>query len=166
MKNLFQFAPGVRKRLAVGLALALVVLLLDQVSKVMILRHFESGAEGRVTVLPVLDFVLTWNRGVSFSLAANLGDANRVIFGVLAVAVSAALILWMARGARRPALIGLGMVVGGALGNALDRIRFGAVEDFLYLHVGAFDWWPVFNVGDSAICVGAGFLILDSLLDR
>jgi signal peptidase II len=62
--------------------------------------------------------------------------------------------------------VALGLVTGGAIGNCIDRARFGAVEDFIYVHIGAFDWWPVFNVADSAICVGAAVMVFDSLFDR
>jgi len=76
------------------------------------------------------------------------------------------LVRWMAHTTARLQLLALGLVVGGALGNVIDRLRYGAVVDFLYFHVGAFNWWPAFNVADSAICVGAVLLVFDSLFAK
>jgi signal peptidase II len=160
------FAAGALKRLVVALALAALVMLLDQISKRFVIAHWPDIRYARVPVLPFIDFTMAWNRGVSFSLGSNLGAYDRVIFALLALAVCAGLLVWIAKGVRPLVLIALGMVVGGALGNSLDRLRFGAVEDFIYVHIGAFDWWPVFNLADSAICVGAGLMIFDSLFDR
>ena len=163
-----------RKSLLFGLVIAIVVALLDQVSKWSILAAFRpEGVVGtpfssamRVPVLPVLDFVLTWNRGVSFGMGNNGGGYNVLFFTGLAVIIGAFLISWMAKTGDRLVLVALGLVVGGALGNVVDRLRFGAVVDFLYVHVGAFDWWPVFNVADSAVCIGAGLLVFDSLFAK
>lgn len=157
---------GARRRLAFGLGLAVLVMLLDQLSKIWVLAIWAAAASRRVPLLSFLDLSLNWNRGVSFSLGSHLGPSDRFLFLALSLAVCAGLIVWMAKGARPLVLAGLGLVVGGALGNALDRLRFGAVEDFLYVHIGAFDWWPVFNLADSAICVGAALLVFDSLFDR
>jgi signal peptidase II len=163
--TLLKFEPGVVRRLALGLPIALLAVFLDQLSKWYVLTQVPEAREGRVPELPFLDFVTTWNHGVSFSMGNHLAH-DRLIFGALALLVSAALVLWMAKGAKPLILVGLGLVTGGALGNSIDRVRFGAVEDFLYFHVGAFDWWPVFNVADSAICVGAALMVFDSLFDR
>ena len=106
---------------------------------------------------------MAWNRGVSFGMGNNSGGWNVVVFTAVAAVVGGMLVAWMARTSNRLILVALGLVVGGAIGNVIDRVRFGAVVDFLYVHIGAFDWWPAFNVADSAICVGAGLLIFDSL---
>jgi signal peptidase II len=164
MKRL-TFAPGVFRRLAIGLPIAALALFLDQLTKRLVLTELPEARDGRVPELPFLDFVVSWNHGVSFSMASHLNH-DRLIFVALALIVSAALVLWMASGAKTLVLIGLGLVTGGALGNSIDRVRFGAVEDFLYFHVAAFDWWPVFNLADSAICVGAALMVFDSLFDR
>jgi len=160
-----QLAPGAARRVTAGLVIAIITILADQLSKWEVLVNWPEARESNVPVLSFIDLVLRWNRGVSFSIGNNIGDYDRVIFAALALAVCAGLVLWMARGAK-PLIVGaLGLVVGGALGNTLDRVRHGAVEDFIYVHIGAFDWWPVFNVGDSAICVGAALMIFDSLFD-
>jgi len=160
-----KFEPGVARRLSIGLPVAVLAIILDQLSKWAILHHLPEAREGRVPVLPIIDFVLSWNRGVSFSMGTGT-DYDRYIFAILAVAVSAALVFWMARGAKTLILIALGLVAGGAVGNFMDRVRFGAVEDFIYAHAGPLAFPAIFNVADSAICVGAALMVFDSLFDR
>lgn len=165
---------AMRKSVFFGLGVALVVAVLDQLSKWSILVAFRpEGVTGtpfssylRIDVLPILDFVLTWNRGVSFGMGNGNGDYNVLFFSGLAVIIGAMLVSWMAKTTDRLVLTSLGLIVGGAIGNVVDRLRFGAVVDFLYVHIGAFDWWPVFNVADSAVCVGAGLLVFDSLFAK
>jgi signal peptidase II len=160
-----KFEPGVVRRLAIGLPIAVAVMVLDQLSKKLILTELPEAREGRVPVLPFLDFVVTWNHGVSFSMGTGT-NYDRLIFALLAVVVSIALVLWMARGAKPLILVALGLVAGGAVGNCIDRVRFGAVEDFIYAHAGTLAFPAVFNVADSAICVGAALMVFDSLFDR
>jgi len=160
-----KFEPGIGKRLAIGLPIAALTIFLDQLSKWLVLHHLPEARDGRVSVMPFIDFVVTWNHGVSFSMGTGT-QYDRLIFAVLAVAVSAALVLWMAKGAKLLILISLGMVAGGAVGNCFDRVRFGAVEDFIYAHAGTLAFPAVFNVADSAICVGAALMVFDSLFDR
>ncbi len=163
-----------RKSVLFGLGVAVVVALLDQFSKWKILVAFRpDGVTGtpfssflRIDVLPILDFVLTWNRGVSFGMGNDAGGYNVLFFTGLAVIIGAMLVAWMARTTDRLVLLSLGLIVGGAIGNVIDRLRFGAVVDFLYVHIGAFDWWPVFNVADSAVCIGAALLVFDSLFAK
>lgn len=167
-------APGSAKGLRFGMSVAVLVAILDQLSKWSILAAFRPpgvvetpfAALGRINALPFLDFVLTWNRGVSFGISNNHGPYNALLFTLLAAVIGLFLVGWMGRTANRLVLLALGLVVGGAIGNVVDRLRFGAVVDFLYVHIGAFDWWPAFNVADSAICVGAGLLVFDSLFGK
>ena len=163
--NLLKFEPGARRRLAIGLPIALLSILLDQASKWAILHKMPEAREGRVEVLPFIDFVVSWNRGVSFSMGTGT-NYDRSIFAILAIVVSAALVLWMARGAKTLVVVALGMVAGGAVGNFIDRVRYGAVEDFIYAHAGTLAFPAVFNVADSAISVGAALMVFDSLFDR
>lgn len=158
------------QRVRRGLALALIVAIADQTSKAAILDLFrppDAGDSlftgGRVTVAPFLDFVLSWNSGISFGLGNTHGAYNAWIFTAVALAIGMVMVGWMAKAESRLSLVTMGLVVGGALGNVVDRLRFGAVVDFLYVHIGGFDWWPAFNLADSAICVGALLLVLDSL---
>ncbi len=161
--------PSVLRRLSLGLVLALVVIAIDQWSKFGIQQafHWPDGVdENRLYVLPVLDFVLTWNRGVSYSLGATLGSSGPLVFIVLSSVIVVALVAWMMKSRGNWVLFALGMVVGGALSNLVDRIRFGAVEDFLYLHIGSFACFGVFNLADSAISVGAVVLVFESLFTK
>jgi len=160
-----KFEPGVIRRLSIGLPILVLAAVLDQLSKWAVLHHLPEAGDGRVPVLPFLDFVVTWNHGVSFSMGTGT-HYDRQFFAVLAVVVSAALVLWMAKGAKLLILISLGMIAGGAVGNCIDRVRFGAVEDFIYAHAGTLAFPAVFNVADSAICVGAALMVFDSLFDR
>ena len=166
--------PLVRKSLIFGLVIAAVVTLVDQLSKWSLLSAFRPAgvsetpfaALNAVRALPFIDLVLTWNRGVSFGMGNTNGAWNAVLFTVLALFIGAMLVRWMAQTTARLQLLALGLVVGGALGNVIDRLRYGAVVDFLYFHVGAFNWWPAFNIADSAICVGAVLLVFDSLFAK
>ena len=144
---------------------AVAVLLLDQLSKIWVLDGLQLAARGTTPVItPWLRFNLVWNRGFSFGLLARVDVAR---WGLLAfsVAVALGLALW-ARGLRRPLpALGIGLIIGGALGNAADRLRLGAVVDFIDISgVGFFPW--IFNVADSAITVGVVLLLLDSLVAR
>ena len=155
--------------LALGLAVAAVAALLDQVSKLWVLQYFgEAGCANRMMpVTSFFDFVLTCNRGVSFGFFNQPGQPalGFWIFSVLATLVVIALVVWLFR-VRSPLLaVAIGLVIGGAIGNVVDRLRLGAVVDFLYFHVGAW-YWPAFNLADSAICLGVAAMLLDGLLLR
>ena len=142
--------------LPLGFSLAALVVLLDQASKWAVLAWLAEP----VRVTPFFNLVLVWNRGVSFGMLAGAG-VPWVLSG-LALAVVVALTVWLRRTDSVPVGVGLGLVIGGALGNVIDRIRFGAVVDFLDFH--AMGWhWPAFNVADSAICLGAVVLLADGL---
>lgn len=144
------------------LPLSLAVIVADQASKAWILHHFSLFE--RVHLLPVLDVILTYNTGAAFSMLADAAGWQRWVFVCLALAVSVTLVLWLRRlAAATQALIacGLALIVGGALGNMLDRLRLGHVIDFIHAHWGA-HYFPAFNVADSAITVGAGLLLLDA----
>jgi len=151
------------RRLASGLGVAAALVGLDQVTKALVLDHF-LGRPGpaRDEVLPVFDLVLTFNRGVSFGMFGGDGDWQVAAFTTLAVVVSVVLAVWMARSPDRVLRAGLGLIVGGAIGNAIDRVRFGAVVDFIDLHAAGWHW-PAFNVADAAITVGAVVLLWDAL---
>jgi signal peptidase II len=147
------------------LPLSLGVLTLDQVTKAWIERHYELFEA--TPVLPVLDITRLHNTGAAFSFLAGAGGWQRWFFTVLALAISVALVLWLRRISSRaePVLAtGLALVLGGALGNAWDRIEHGFVIDFIHVHWGD-AYFPAFNVADSAITVGAALLLLDALLE-
>ena len=152
-----------------GLAVAALVALFDQLSKLWVLRYFgETGcANHLVPVTSFFDFVLTCNRGVSFGMFNQPGEPalGFWVFSVLATVVVLALVVWLFRVRSAFLAIAIGLVVGGAIGNVFDRLRLGAVIDFLYFHAGAW-YWPAFNLADSAICLGVAAMLLDGLLLR
>jgi len=147
------------------LPLAVAVIVLDQASKAWILHHFLLFE--RVHLLPVLDVILTYNTGAAFSMLASADGWQRWLFVALALGVSGMLIVWLRRlAAATQGLVacGLALIVGGALGNMIDRLRLGHVIDFIHAHWGT-HYFPAFNVADSAITVGAGLLLLDAWLE-
>lgn len=147
--------------LRAGLFLAILVLFLDQVSKLAILEWVRPPAAG-ISLTGFLAIVLVWNRGMSFGLF-NVGDPLVPwILGAVAIAVSIGLVWWLARAQRWLVIAGLGLVLGGAIGNLVDRLLYGAVVDFVLLHAGRWQW-PAFNLADSAITLGVLALLWDSL---
>jgi len=147
------------------LMLSALVVIADQVSKAWIVRHFAEFEF--VSLLPILDITRMHNVGAAFSFLASASGWQRWLFIALAVAVSIGIIVWMLRLQRNAhALLscGLALVLGGAVGNVIDRIRLGHVVDFIHFHWGR-AYFPAFNVADSAITVGAACLLLDALLE-
>lgn len=142
--------------------LAALVILLDQLAKHWILYVYDLPAKVSTPIAGPFSLTMVWNRGVSFGLFRADADLVRWLLTLFSIVVAIVLAVWVRR-VDRPLLgIGLGLVIGGAIGNAIDRIRFGAVVDFLdFQRLGFFPW--VFNVADSAITVGVVFLLLDSM---
>jgi signal peptidase II len=152
----------VSRRLA-GILLALVVLAADQGSKYWVL-HGAQLTDGHVlTLLPVLNFVLVWNHGITFGMFMTHGNAGRIVLAGVALCVVAALLAWLWRAERWLTTLAIGAIAGGAVGNVADRLQYGAVVDFIQAHIGPYSWY-VFNVGDSAIVCGVAVLMLESLL--
>jgi signal peptidase II len=153
--------------LARGLAVAVVVAILDQLSKAAILAHFAGRAVDGERITPFFNLVLTYNRGVSFGLfnpgAAGGAGLNALVFSLAAAAIVAGLVYWLRRVSSPLLAVAIGLIVGGAVGNVADRIRLGAVVDFLDFHIDLWHW-PAFNLADSAICVGVAAMLLDGLL--
>lgn len=146
------------------LRLSVLVIVLDQLSKFWVLTTLAPGQ--KVAVIPDFFYwTLAFNTGAAFSFLADSGGWQRWLFTALALAISAVLLVWLKRtrlGDWRTALP-LALVLGGALGNVIDRIRLGHVTDFILVYFG--DWaYPAFNVADSAVCVGAVLLIVFSVL--
>jgi lipoprotein signal peptidase len=152
--------------LRLGLPIAAGILAADQASKWWILEVARLPEVGHIPVLEAgpfgLDLTMVWNRGVTFGLLSGEGAWNHVILAALAAAIAVFLLRWMARAENRLTAVALGAVVGGAIGNVIDRIRFGAVVDFVDTH--AWGWhWYVFNVADAAIVCGVTALVADAL---
>lgn len=143
------------------LALAALVALLDQASKWWVLQQLQPGEV--LPVLPFFNLVLTFNEGAAFSFLSDAGGWQRWLFIGLTVIVSAGLVIWILRLHRGEKWLagGLSLVLGGALGNLVDRVRFGRVTDFLDFHWQGWHW-PAFNLADSAITVGVVILLLSS----
>ena len=144
--------------------LTLAVIVTDQWTKWLVMQNFSLFES--VAVLPVLDLVRLHNEGAAFSFLSTASGWQRWLFTAVGIGVSAGLAVWLARlparGQHRLAAA-LALIMGGALGNVIDRIRFGHVVDFIHVHYQQW-YYPAFNVADSAITIGAGLLILDSLL--
>ncbi|GAA0201288.1 signal peptidase II [Brevundimonas nasdae] len=144
--------------------MAIVVVLLDQISKAWIISGLQLQEIGRVPVIrPILNFSWVENTGVSFGLFS--GGEARWGLSIFSIIVSIALGWWALKSQRRLLIAAIGLVMGGAIGNAIDRVRFGYVVDFIdFSGTGVFPW--VFNVADSAITIGVVLLILDTLLSE
>ena len=156
-----------RPRLLPGAIAAVLTLALDQASKLWLLFVFDIAGRGTVRVTPFFDLVLAMNTGISFGWLQS--DSQLVQGGLMVVKAGAviALGIWMARSRAPLATIGLGLIIGGAVGNAIDRLAYGAVVDFALFHLqiaGNTYYWYVFNVADTAIVAGVAALLYDSLL--
>jgi lipoprotein signal peptidase len=152
--------------IARGLAVAATVALLDQISKAWVLHFFgESGcAVHHFPVMRFFDLVLTCNTGVSFGLFSRSGLGS-LVFAVVGAAIIVMLLFWLSRVRGNLMAVALGLVIGGAVGNVIDRLRFDGVVDFLYFHAGSWGW-PAFNLADAAICLGVASILLDGMLSR
>ena len=134
------------------------MLVADQLTKHLVLTRLD----GPIEVTGFFNLVLVWNPGISFGMLGRLGAWGPWLLIGFAVAIAVALAFWLLRESRPLTRLALGLVLGGAIGNAIDRLRFGAVVDFLDFHALGYHW-PAFNVSDSSIVVGAGLLVLEGL---
>jgi signal peptidase II len=145
-----------------GVTVAVLVFGLDQLTKWAALYVLDLP-DRPIVVTPFLNLVMVWNRGVSFGMLNSAGALAPWLLSGLALAVVIELLVWLRRTEHWLNAIGIGLVIGGALGNVVDRLRYGAVVDFLDFHAAGYHW-PAFNVADAAICIGAGVIVLDGLL--
>jgi signal peptidase II len=150
-----------------GLITALAAVVADQASKLWLLFVYDLGGRQPVAVTPFLDLVLVWNRGISYGLFQQDGPIGQ--WALLAVKIVAVVLLWawLARSGLRLTAVSLGLIIGGALGNAIDRFSYGAVADFVLLHLTTATWsfnWYVFNLADVAIVAGVAGLLYESIL--
>jgi signal peptidase II len=145
-----------------GLLLAAAILAADQFTKTLVLNFLNSQVGTPYTVTPFLDLVLTLNRGISYGLFPQDSDAGRWFLIVLKLTVAVVFIAWLVQTRSRWVALGLALLIGGAVGNAIDRVLYGAVIDFVSLH--AYGWyWYVFNLADMAIVAGVAALLYDAL---
>ena len=145
------------------IALAIAVLAADQLAKAAILATFVPGQE--LPLLPFFSLVLAFNRGAAFSFLAGADGWQRWLFTAIAIAASVFIVWLLRRGGSRLYLLGLALILGGALGNLVDRLWLGQVVDFVLVHWRGWSF-PAFNLADSAITAGAALLIVDSFRQR
>lgn len=146
-----------------GLAALVATLVLDQVSKSWLYRHTDLVLTQPWRLGSHAELVVVWNKGVSYGLFQQEGGIGRWLLVALSLAAVVGLGVWMTRTGSRLLGTALGLIAGGALGNAIDRATYGAVFDFVHLHAGAWSWY-VFNIADAAIVAGVVGLVLDSVM--
>ncbi|MBR0794611.1 signal peptidase II [Bradyrhizobium jicamae] len=153
--------------LRAGLFAAIATLIADQASKLWLLHILDIAHRGAVRVTPFFDLVLERNPGISFGLLQSESPVAQILLMAVKAAAVIALAVWMARSRTWLATIALGLIIGGAIGNGIDRLAYGAVVDFALLHIeigGKVYYWYVFNVADTAIVAGVAALLYDSFL--
>ncbi len=148
---------------ALGGVVALAVVLVDQIVKAGVLAYSARADVDATPLTPFLDLALRWNRGISFSMFARDSASSQFALVALTSAVTGLLTMWLLRSRTPLPAIGLGSIIGGAIGNAIDRVAHGAVVDYLDLHAFGRHFF-VFNVADAAINIGVALLILDMAL--
>ena len=152
------------RRSALGFSVALAVFLLEQVTKWIVLGPLDLRNVLQIEILPIFNLTYTENHGISLGLFQASSDAMRWVLVIGTSLVAAGVAYWIAREERRWDQVALGMVLGGALGTILDRVRHGYVVDFADLHFGEFRPFFIFNVADAAISIGVAILLLRSFL--
>jgi signal peptidase II len=158
-------ASAPHRYVALGLGIAALVIVIDQATKWWLLQTMQQNDGRFIDITDFFDIVLVRNRGVSFGMFNNDASLNGVLFSLLAAVIVVVLLVWLRRAANSLIGMAIGLVIGGALGNVVDRLRLGSVVDFLDFHLGIWHF-PAFNVADSAICVGVALMVIDGLLTR
>jgi len=146
-----------------GFLIALVSLILDQANKLWLLFVYDIAARQPLHVTPFFDIVYARNPGISYSLLRANTDLGRWVLLASTFAATIFIAVWLWRAKTKIVAAGLGLIVGGALGNELDRLFLGAVSDFYYFHIGSFSWY-IFNVADCAIVLGVALLLYDAFI--
>ena len=151
---------------ALGFTAAAITSVLDQASKLWLLNMFGLADRGVVEVMPFVELVLTWNTGISYGWFQQEGPFGQGALLALKVVAVALLWIWLAKASSRLSAVALGLIIGGAIGNGIDRLAYGAVADFMLLHMETPTWrfnWYVFNLADVAIVAGVIGLLYESL---
>lgn len=149
-----------KKLFLIGTLVALTVTFLDLLSKTQVFSFI--GNERQIEVFSFFSLVKVWNSGVSFGMFSSL-ENSQLIFSILQGGIGFGLFFWLYRNEKLHFAYALGLIIGGAFGNAIDRIQNGAVADFLDFHIGNYHW-PAFNLADSCVFIGVAILLLDDLL--
>lgn len=151
---------------ALGLSAAALAFALDQGSKLWLLHGFDIGARQLpIPLAPFFDLTMAWNKGVSYSWFTADSRLGWAMLVAVTLAATGFLSVWMWRATTALTAASLGLIVGGALGNLVDRLAYGAVADFFHFHVGQFSWY-VFNIADVAIVAGVAGLLYESFIRR
>jgi signal peptidase II len=156
-------AKGLTWPARIGFAAALATLVLDQATKLYALFVYDLPVREPVELTPFLNLIVVWNRGISYGLFQQHTDLGRWVLIVISILASIGLGIWIRRTTGRLLAASLGLIAGGAIGNVIDRLAYGAVFDFLQLHWGSWSWY-VFNVADAAIVAGVVGLLYDSFV--
>lgn len=151
------------KPFAAGLLALVLTLVADQASKLYLLFVYDLPLHDPLSLGPFVTLTVVWNRGISYGLFQQGTEFGRWALVAVAAVSTIALGIWMARAANRLLAVSLGLILGGAIGNAIDRIAYGAVFDFVHLHAGEWSWY-VFNIADAAIVFGVIGLIWDAFV--
>lgn len=138
----------------------LIAIILDQVSKFLVLQNLTPGEQ--ISVFPCFNLYLVFNKGVSFSILAGDSPYMPWILSACAIVICLCIVRWMMKETDKVLLFGLALILGGAIANVIDRLRFGSVVDFLDFYIGTYHW-PAFNIADSCICIGAALVLYHSL---
>ncbi len=156
--------PPPTRHFYLGLVLALVIFIADQASKFALVDLLVEKGNAGIDVLPFFKLEMVWNQGNSFGMFSDSGEMRKYLLIGMALAITALMVGWMWRAQTRLLTTALAFVIGGAIGNVIDRFRWGAVADFFYFHHG--EWfWPAFNIADSAIFIGVVLLCWESIVN-
>lgn len=150
-----------------GLVVAVAALIADQATKLWLLYVYDLGSRGSVPVIPFFDLVLVWNKGISYGLFPQEATLGQWLLLAVKLAAVAVMWVWLARANSRLIAVALGLIIGGAAGNAVDRAVHGAVVDFVLFKLtplGIDFYWYVFNLADAAIVAGVALVLYDSLV--
>ncbi|MCP4394077.1 MAG: signal peptidase II [Alphaproteobacteria bacterium] len=147
----------------IGLIVAFIATLIDQITKWWFMEVFLKPPTNYVHIMPSLNIVKAWNKGISFSMFSSEGDVGRWVLVALSLSITIWLLTWLRKEKDKYTLVALGLIIGGAVGNMIDRIRIGAVADFIDVYYGTYHW-PAFNGADSFIFIGAAIILISSFV--
>jgi len=142
------------------LILALVIIFIDQYTKVYFIELFTQDVNQGIKVLPILNFVYAWNQGISFGMFDGFNYSN-IIFTCLSIIITFVIMIMMFKNDSTIYSISYSLIIGGAVGNIIDRLNYSAVFDFIDFHIGHYHW-PAFNIADSSVCIGALLFVVAS----
>ena len=152
------------RSLSIGLGIAFISLIADLWSKYFIFNLVDSSPLGYIEISPFFNLVKVNNYGVSFGMFNNL-ENGKLILSIVALSITTGLCVWLYKVTKMYMIFALGLIIGGAIGNIYDRIKYGAVRDFIDVYIGNYHW-PAFNIADSTIFIGVAILLIDSFINK